>query len=185
MSCLWHGEEKFIFSSLGKRKMFGDGEGSGEGFLSVACLPWESLCCFGRGWLCGGKEGCSGTGKQQTPWTEGLFVPSLMLLVIGHPLGLPRFPGMLQYLNYRLGERNERFLWALLGIPAHLLLGLCWCLRVEPCWKGFRHGGCFSQHTTPCCLQGQEGSWTWHSSHVLPFLTKWALIYQDLICSYC
>lgn len=28
--------------------MFGDGEGNWEGFLSVACLPWESLCCFGR-----------------------------------------------------------------------------------------------------------------------------------------
>lgn len=26
--------------------MFGGGEGNGEGFLSVACLPWESLCCF-------------------------------------------------------------------------------------------------------------------------------------------
>lgn len=45
-----------------------------------------------------------------------------MLLVIGHLLGLLRLPGMLQYLNYRLGERNERFLQALLGVPPHLLL---------------------------------------------------------------
>lgn len=46
-----------------------------------------------------------------------------MLLVIGHPLGLLRLPRMLQYLNYRLEERSERFLQALLGVPAHLLLG--------------------------------------------------------------
>lgn len=49
MCCLWHGEGKFLFIlSLGKREMIGDGEGNGEGFLSVACLPWESLCCFER-----------------------------------------------------------------------------------------------------------------------------------------
>lgn len=45
---------------------------------------------------------------------------------------------MLQYLNYRLGERNERFLQALMGIPAHFLLGLCsWVCR----FLGLRHAG--------------------------------------------
>lgn len=85
------------------------------------------------------------------------------------------------------GRGEERLLLASLGIPAHLLVGLCscvcWCLGVE---AGKDSGMVAAAASTPLpAVQGQEGSWAWYSSHVLPFLAKGALIYQDFIYSYC
>lgn len=141
MCCLWHGEGKFLFIlSLGKREMFGDGEGNGEGFLLWPACP-GSPCAALRGkaaglslWWHPRRDAQGQACTKHFEQKGGGCVPSLMLLVIGH-LGLLRLPGMLQHLNYRLGERNERFLQALLGIPAHLLLGLFFWI----CW--LRHAG--------------------------------------------
>ena len=73
---------------------------------SLAWLPWEFLCGFVRESVRAVSVveptgGALGIGMKQTPWREGwwIYVPSLMLLLTGHHLGLLRLSGVLEYLN--------------------------------------------------------------------------------------
>ena len=100
----WGGN--FFFLSIGERNGFWVGSGNGEGFSSVAWLPWESPCSFVRESFSAVSVvepagGVLGIGMKQTPWKEGwwIYVTSLMLLLTGHHLGLLRLPGVLEYLN--------------------------------------------------------------------------------------
>lgn len=111
-----------------------------------------------------------------------------MLLVIEHPLALLRLPGMLQYLNYRLGERNERFLQALLGIPAHF----CWDFSpgFADAWgrdAGKDSGMVAVSGSTPLLAVCKDRRAPGHGIVLMYclFLTKGALIYQDFIHSCC